>query len=39
MRNWLTYGDPVLAMPAVVDSDEARAVVRTHFERTSRGTR
>jgi transcriptional regulator with XRE-family HTH domain len=33
IRNWLVYGDPLLAMPAVVDTDEARAVVRAHFER------
>jgi transcriptional regulator with XRE-family HTH domain len=33
LRNWLVYGDPVLAMPVPIDSDEARGVLRARLER------
>lgn len=33
LRNWFAFGDPLLAMPAAVDSDETRAVLRERLER------
>jgi transcriptional regulator with XRE-family HTH domain len=33
LRNWLVYGDPLLAMPVPIDSDQARAVMGARLQR------
>jgi transcriptional regulator with XRE-family HTH domain len=34
LRNWFVYGDPLLAQPASLETDEARAIAEARLENT-----